>query len=201
MYLLLAFVVLISREIVRLRRWRRLASAQVNGAFHSVEKSCVILLITNHVFAGNFAPSKKIAFLFKSPVLGSEENTRWPTYHGAAQRPEPPEENQDEQQHQDQQSDGYEGPVRLHRRQKTLTELTSLTSEAFCYLVYFFHFNGNYILVKQCSILTVTRVSWKYGTKIMDLAGLVYLAPTHHSFVMTTQRYTELISALTYPKS
>lgn len=38
---------------------------------------------------------------------------RWPPYHGATQRPEPPEQNDGEQQQQDEQRHGHKRPVGL----------------------------------------------------------------------------------------
>lgn len=48
--------------------------------------------------------------------LHTRQHPRWPPYHGAAQRPEPPQQDQGEQEHQHEQSHGHERPVGLQRR-------------------------------------------------------------------------------------
>lgn len=55
-------------------------------------------------------------FLQSRRGLYTRQHPRWPPYHGAAQRPEPPQQDQGEQEQQHEQSHGHERPVGLQRR-------------------------------------------------------------------------------------
>ncbi|TNN43757.1 hypothetical protein EYF80_046066 [Liparis tanakae] len=59
----------------------------------------------------------------------------WPSYHGAAERPEPPQQDGGKQEHQDEQSYGHNGPVRLEENSGSRAQkCTALLAVRWVYL-------------------------------------------------------------------
>lgn len=57
-----------------------------------------------------------IVHLSQCSVCFTQRGWRWLSYHGAAERPKPPQQSDGEQEQQDEQSYGHKGPIRLQRK-------------------------------------------------------------------------------------